>query len=63
MTDRGRAFVPLGRPAVIRETVGPLNTSPRSEAGGRLVLPRSALEWPRFEVWVYERPITRSCCG
>lgn len=54
-TARGRALILLGRPTVIRETVGPLDTAPRYESG-MVVLPRAALGSPRLEVWVYDRP-------
>lgn len=54
-TARGRALILLGRPAVIRETVGPLETALKYEAPGLVVLPRAALGSPRWEVWVYDR--------
>jgi GWxTD domain-containing protein len=53
-TARGRALILLGRPSVIRETVGPLDTALKNE-GGLVVLPRAALGSPRLEVWVWDR--------
>jgi GWxTD domain-containing protein len=55
ITARGRALILLGRPSVIRETVGPLDSAPRYEAPGSVVLPNAALGSPRLEVWVYDR--------
>jgi GWxTD domain-containing protein len=58
-THRGRVFVLLGPPAVIRATAGPLDTAPRYEAPGRVVLPRAALGSPQWQVWVYDRTKNR----
>jgi GWxTD domain-containing protein len=54
-TARGLVFIVLGPPAVQRETMGPLKSSPEMIAPGRLGVPSEAFDNREWHTWVYDR--------
>lgn len=57
-TRRGHAYVLLGAPGIVRQTLGPTDMRPELGPGGRPFIRRENFHAMTWEVWVYDRETT-----